>query len=54
MFSSITITRTVRHVFVDHFNLEHPGLFGLKENEIQTDFKADDTTANKAKYGVLD
>jgi preprotein translocase subunit SecD len=51
MFTAITVTKNFMHLFFDKFKLDKPALFGLDPSEIKTEFKAENTTANKAKYG---
>jgi preprotein translocase subunit SecD len=55
MFSAITVTKNFMHLLFDTWDLSHPGWFGLKAEEIQKAAPAPkETTARKAKYGILD
>jgi len=54
MFSAITVTKTFMHYFFDALDLSHPGWFGIKAEEINKTALPKETTARKAKYGILD
>lgn len=54
MFSAITVTKNFMHYFFDAWDLSNPALFGLKAEDIKKEEKPKETTARKAKYGILD
>lgn len=54
MFSAITITKNLMLYSFDAWDLKHPRWFGLKPEDIRKDAKPEETTARKAKYGILD
>ena len=54
MFSAITITKNIMHLVFGTGELKHPGLFGLRKNEIGKTFEAKETKREKAKFGVID
>lgn len=54
MFSAITVTKNFMHYFFDTWDLSHPGWFGLKAEEINKAAPVQETTARKAKYGILE
>lgn len=53
MFSAISITKNFMHILFDHCNLNHPGLFGLKESDISEN-KNKTFDDKDAKFGLLD
>ncbi len=54
MFSAITVTKNFMHYFFDAWDLKNPEWFGIKAEEIKKEAKPEETTARKAKYGILD
>ena len=54
MFSAITVTKNFMHLIFGTSELKYPQLFGLKKEEIQNAYKAEETKREKAKFGVLD
>ena len=55
MFSAITVTKNFMHLLFDTWDLKNPFWFGLRADEIQkTTHQPKETTAHKAKYGILD
>ena len=54
MFSAITVTKNFMHLVFGTGELKHPGLFGLRQEEIQDAYSAVETKKEKAKFGVLD
>ena len=54
MFSAITVTKNFMHLVFGTGELKHPGLFGLRADEIQDAYSAVETKKEKAKFGVLD
>ena len=54
MFSAITVTKNFMHLIFGTSELKYPQLFGLKEEEIQNAYVAQETKREKAKFGVLD
>ena len=54
MFTAITVTRNFMHLVFGTGELKHPGLFGLKASDINSGYKATETTKENAKFGVLD
>ena len=54
MFTAITVTKNFMHLIFGTGELKHPGLFGLKKEEIGTSFQATETKREKARFGVLD
>ena len=54
MFSAITVTKNFMHLIFGTGKLKNPGMFGLKESEINAEFQAVETKREKAKFGILD
>ena len=54
MFSAITITKNFMHLIFGTGKLKNPAIFGLKEEEINAEYQASETTREKAKFGILD
>lgn len=54
MFSAITVTKNFMHLIFGTSELKYPELFGLKKEDIQNAFVAQETKREKAKFGVLD
>ena len=54
MFSAITVTKNFMHITFGTGQLKRPGLFGLKESDINEAYEATETQREKAKFGVLD
>ena len=54
MFSAITITKNFMHLIFGTGKLKNPATFGLKEEEINAEYQASETTREKAKFGILD
>ena len=54
MFSAITVTKNFMHLIFGTSELKYPQLFGLKKEEIQNAYVAQETKREKAKFGVLD
>ncbi len=54
MFSAITVTKNFMHLIFGTSELKYPQLFGLKKEDIQNAYKAQETQREKAKFGVLD
>ncbi len=54
MFSAITVTKNFMHLAFGTSELKYPQLFGLKKEEIENAYKAQETKREKAKFGVLD
>ena len=54
MFSAITVTKNFMHLIFGSKELKYPQLFGLRKEEIQTAYVAQETKREKAKFGVLD
>lgn len=54
MFSAITVTKNFMHLVFGTSELKYPQLFGLKKEEIQNAYVAQETKREKAKFGVLD
>lgn len=54
MFSAITVTKNFMHIFFGTGQLKNPASFGIKKEDIKETYQATETTARKAKYGVLD
>ena len=54
MFSAITVTKNFMHLIFGTSELKYPQLFGLKKEEIQNAYIAQETKREKAKFGVLD
>ncbi|MBQ9245250.1 protein translocase subunit SecD [bacterium] len=54
MFSAITVTKNFMHLMFGTKQLTRPGLFGLKESDINEAYSASETQREKAKFGVLD
>ena len=54
MFSAITVTKNFMHLVFGTSELKYPQLFGLKKEEIENAFVAQETKREKAKFGVLD
>lgn len=54
MFTAITVTKTFMHLVFGSGKLKHPGLFGLREDQIAKGISFEDTTPRKAKFGVID
>ncbi len=53
MFSAITVTKNLMHLVFGTGELKHPGLFGLKQSDINKSYQAAETRKEKAKFGVL-
>lgn len=54
MFSAVTITKNFMHLVFGTSELKYPELLGLKKEEIQNAYVAQETKREKAKFGVLD
>lgn len=54
MFSAITITKNFMHLLFGTGHLKHPSWFGLKEEDINAAYEADETKRENAKFGILD
>jgi len=54
MFTAITVTKNIMHLVFGSGELTHPGWFGLKKEEIGKAISFEETTARKAKLGVID
>ncbi len=54
MFTAITVTKNLMHLMFGTGQLKHPGMFGLKESDINEAYTASETQREKAKFGVLD
>ncbi len=54
MFSAITVTKNFMHLLFGTGNLKHPEWFGLKAEEINSAYVADETKRENAKFGILD
>ena len=54
MFTAITVTKNIMHLVFGAGELTHPGWFGLKKEEIGKAVSFEETTARKAKLGVID
>ena len=54
MFTAITVTKNIMHLMFGTGQLKHPGMFGLKESDINEAYTASETQREKAKFGVLD
>ena len=54
MFTAITVTKNFMHLIFGAGELTHPGWFGLKKEEIGKAVSFEETTARKAKLGVID
>ena len=54
MFTAITVTKNFMHLIFGTGELKHPGLFGLKKDEIGKSYEATETKREKARFGILD
>ena len=54
MFTAITVTKNFMHLIFGTGELKHPGLFGLKKEEIGESYRAEETKREKARFGILD
>jgi len=54
MFTAITVTKNFMHLVFGAGELVHPAWFGLKKEEIGKAVSFEETTARKAKLGVID
>lgn len=54
MFSAITVTKNFMHLLFGTGHLKHPEWFGLRAEEINTAYEADETKRENAKFGILD
>ncbi len=54
MFSAITVTKNFMHLIFGTGELKHPGLFGLRKDEIGQSYEATETKREKARFGILD
>ncbi len=54
MFSAITVTKNFMHLVFGTSELKYPALFGLRKEEIESAYVAQQTKREKAKFGVLD
>lgn len=54
MFSAITVTKNFMHLIFGTGELKHPGLFGLRKDEIGQSYEAVETKREKARFGILD
>ena len=54
MFSAITVTKNFMHLTFGTGQLKHPGLFGLRADEINSAYKGEETDRANAKFGILD
>ena len=54
MFTAITVTKNFMHLIFGAGELTHPGWFGLKKEDIGKAVSFEETTARKAKLGVID
>lgn len=53
MFTAITVTKTLLHIFCGAGHVQKPWLFGVKESDISKAKKFEDTKPDRAKMGVL-
>lgn len=54
MFTAITVTKTLMHLFFGTGQLKHPEWFGLTKEQISRTTSVEDTNPRKAKLGILD
>ncbi|MEW5818819.1 MAG: protein translocase subunit SecD [Cyanobacteriota bacterium] len=54
MFTAITVTKTLLHIFCGAGYIQKPWLFGVKQSEISETKKFEETKPRRAKMGVLD
>jgi preprotein translocase subunit SecD len=54
MFTAITVTKNLMHLFFDQADSINPAWFGLKKEEIGKAYAVQDTSPRKAKLGVID
>ncbi len=54
MFTAITVTKNFMHLIFGTGELKHPGLFGLRKDEIGEAYRAEETKREKARFGILD
>lgn len=54
MFTAITVTKNFMHLIFGTGELKHPGLFGLRKDEIGEAYRAKETEREKARFGILD
>ena len=54
MFTAITVTKNFMHLIFGTGELKHPGLFGLRKDEIGAAYQAAETQREKARFGILD
>ncbi|MGN0015059.1 MAG: protein translocase subunit SecD [Candidatus Gastranaerophilaceae bacterium] len=54
MFSAITVTKNFMHLLFGTGHLKHPEWFGLRAEEINSAYEADETKRENAKFGILD
>ena len=54
MFSAITVTKNFMHLTFGSKEMKYPGMFGLRKEDIENAYVAEETKREKAKFGVLD
>ncbi|MGN0193079.1 MAG: protein translocase subunit SecD [Candidatus Gastranaerophilaceae bacterium] len=54
MFTAITVTKNFMHLLFGTGHLKHPSWFGLRADEINTAYEADETKRENAKFGILE
>lgn len=54
MFSAITVTKNFMHLTFGSKEMKYPAMFGLKKEDIENAYVAEETKREKAKFGVLD
>lgn len=54
MFTAITVTKNFMHLIFGSGKLVHPEWFGIKKEDIGKSFNPQETTAGKAKLGIID
>jgi len=54
MFSAITVTKNFMHLVFGTSEMKYPQLFGIKKEDVQNAYVAQETKREKAKFGVLD
>ena len=54
MFTAITVTKNFMHLIFGTGELKHPGLFGLRKDEIGEAYRVEETKREKARFGILD
>ena len=54
MFTAITVTKNFMHLIFGTGELKHPGLFGLRKDEVGESYRVKETEREKARFGILD